>query len=424
VFDSNGNESQHAIVNVPENEFITGASANFDINISASEINFGTGNYLSARLVQNNQPGVQWNSPPVPIVKSPIVTISPASVAIPCGSQTPVTFTMSHNMPSGHPITYNWSYTGWQLVSSTSNSRTLKPTTYPPSNVTVTPVYNGVNQPTQTAVVTLAPFNMAGGIQGSNAICSGTAVYTLGTGGGGGFGNTNNGNTVIWGISDPTVLSIVNQTNTSVTLMYQSDGDAVLTATITNPCNQTTQRTKALRAGAPEPIGLDGPTVVAPSHVVWYHVVNPSNNSNYSWAIPIDWQQGPGGGSSIWVKPLCVNCDGYITVNSSNDCGSETASLYVVSQHGGGGSPKSGTNSYKIHPNPAEDILNISFTNDLTEGAYDISAKVYNLRGEVVKSISFLEANSEVNVSDLEKGVYILKINFGEVVETHQIIIK
>lgn len=70
VFNSSGGRTDYDITDVPESEFITGASKNYNFDIQASEIDFGNGNYLSALLKQDNQPGAEWESQHISITKN------------------------------------------------------------------------------------------------------------------------------------------------------------------------------------------------------------------------------------------------------------------------------------------------------------------------------------------------------------------
>ena len=58
----------------------------------------------------------------------------------------------------------------------------------------------------------------------------------------------------------------------------------------------------------------------------------------------------------------------------------------------------------KVYPNPSSSVININGLNDFA----NLEVTIINLQGQVVKSI----ANSlEINVKDVESGVYFLNIN-------------
>lgn len=183
------------------------SNQNWDFN--ATDFDFSAGNYLVVTLQQNNSPGTKWTSNSIPVVKSPTYTITQDQTSNQCGSKTPVTFTVSSNAPNN---TYQWSFgSSWLLNSSstTSNTITLTPNTYPLGYINVTPTYNGVVQPYQIASVSLAPFTSTASITGSNCLCS-NATYSI-TG-------LEAGQTVAWSLSDTNIASLSNTTGAQTTL--------------------------------------------------------------------------------------------------------------------------------------------------------------------------------------------------------------
>lgn len=67
-----------------------------------------------------------------------------------------------------------------------------------------------------------------------------------------------------------------------------------------------------------------------------------------------------------------------------------------------------------IYPNPAKDMLKIDNVNNA-----DIY--IYNTIGQMVKKFNNVVGNTEINVSDLNNGVYIVRIQKGESVHTKKI---
>lgn len=68
-------------------------------------------------------------------------------------------------------------------------------------------------------------------------------------------------------------------------------------------------------------------------------------------------------------------------------------------------------NDFKIYPNPASESLTLILTKG--EGIKDTQVYIYNITGKLVKSLTFGEKGKglQIQISDLETGVYILKIN-------------
>lgn len=71
-----------------------------------------------------------------------------------------------------------------------------------------------------------------------------------------------------------------------------------------------------------------------------------------------------------------------------------------------------------IHPNPVSDQINIS-----VEDYKNASLEVYNLLGEVVKSENINSQNTQVNVSGLNNGTYIVRVLNGDKTATQKVVV-
>ena len=79
--------------------------------------------------------------------------------------------------------------------------------------------------------------------------------------------------------------------------------------------------------------------------------------------------------------------------------------------------PKTGINDLpikelKIFPNPAGDILNLDWYENLSSKMQELS--IINSEGKTVKEIHNFQTNSIINIEDLNSGLYILKLQFDE----------
>ncbi|HRX69439.1 MAG TPA: GEVED domain-containing protein, partial [Tenuifilaceae bacterium] len=63
--------------------------------------------------------------------------------------------------------------------------------------------------------------------------------------------------------------------------------------------------------------------------------------------------------------------------------------------------------SYMVYPNPANDYVNIS----LQGIRGDVSLRIYDLQGRLVKETMLNSLDSQIDVSDLSKGVYIISVD-------------
>ena len=189
VFNSSGGRTDHYISDVSESQFITGASNNYNFPIQASEIDFGNGNYLSALLKQNNSPGAEWESQHIPINKTPTFELLPTSLNLPCNDTSPRVFTVSNPPSINGTLTYNWQVgNGWEYegnavsnFTTSTNSVALVPTSFPPSNVKVIPVLNGIpSYPQLTSTVSMGAYNPSNLITGLDSFCNtSSATYSV-----------------------------------------------------------------------------------------------------------------------------------------------------------------------------------------------------------------------------------------------------
>ncbi|MFA5640009.1 MAG: T9SS type A sorting domain-containing protein [Bacteroidales bacterium] len=67
-----------------------------------------------------------------------------------------------------------------------------------------------------------------------------------------------------------------------------------------------------------------------------------------------------------------------------------------------------------IYPNPAKDILYI-------DNAENADIYIYNTIGQIVKKVTNVLDKSEINISDLNNGMYIVRIQRGQSVQTQKI---
>lgn len=78
---------------------------------------------------------------------------------------------------------------------------------------------------------------------------------------------------------------------------------------------------------------------------------------------------------------------------------------------------KIATNQLSIYPNPAGDILNVSYANGETN-----DLQIFNLAGQKVLEQSKITGSKKLNISQLEKGMYILTIKSAAGVQSQKFI--
>lgn len=74
--------------------------------------------------------------------------------------------------------------------------------------------------------------------------------------------------------------------------------------------------------------------------------------------------------------------------------------------------------SFSVYPNPVQDVVTVSGV------AGDVEINIYDITGAIVSSSNSSEATTNVDVSNLVSGVYILKVKSGDSVYVQQIVKK
>ena len=62
-------------------------------------------------------------------------------------------------------------------------------------------------------------------------------------------------------------------------------------------------------------------------------------------------------------------------------------------------------NNFKIYPNPASSEINI------ISRMKKADVKIYDMTGRCVKDVRICDDNTRINISDIEKGLYLININ-------------
>jgi hypothetical protein len=73
-------------------------------------------------------------------------------------------------------------------------------------------------------------------------------------------------------------------------------------------------------------------------------------------------------------------------------------------------------NSFTAYPNPVKDVLNLSFTENISQVA------VYNLLGQKVLVMDMNATKGQVDMANLATGTYLVKVNTENAVKTIKVI--
>ncbi|WMI66848.1 T9SS type A sorting domain-containing protein [Aestuariibaculum sp. YM273] len=415
-------------------------------NIQASQIQASG----SSILLEFSEGGYTYKSCEYPLIKipTPEFNLQPTSVSFGCGSISSRAFTAVNVYNSPGAVSYNWNVgTGWKqngtpvngTFTTTTNSITLEPVSGSvlPSNVTMTATLNGVVYPPKTTTISRSAMSQTiTAISGPSTICSGNTNYNFGT------ENVLPGQTVTWSLSNSSVASLSNTSNTGVTLNLIGSGEVTLTATISNDCGQSYSKTKKIFGGSPPFFNVARGTAQSETcdtkyHYVPFTIANKSPLLTYSINV-----YGNNSGSFAYFTN-----DGFVleftdtyndwatfTVTASNSCGSRTVlhEVYIDDcsslPYGSSSSNKSMDKNtiLSIYPNPSSSTINLNLNETLINLERDeqIKASIYNTQGIEKQKINIKNNYTPVNISKLPKGLYILIVDLGYKTESHMISIE
>ena len=73
-----------------------------------------------------------------------------------------------------------------------------------------------------------------------------------------------------------------------------------------------------------------------------------------------------------------------------------------------------------LYPNPVSDHLTIEFKHYKQQV---IEMEIFDLTGRMIEQVQLLQKSTTINLEDLETGLYFVKLQYGQVVETHKIFV-
>ena len=77
-------------------------------------------------------------------------------------------------------------------------------------------------------------------------------------------------------------------------------------------------------------------------------------------------------------------------------------------------------NGIKIFPNPANEILNITFPDNYT----DTKFLLYDINGKIIKNVSYTNSdNLSIDLSDISKGIYFLKLIYNKSTVVRKVVV-
>ncbi|OQX98446.1 MAG: hypothetical protein B6I20_11070 [Bacteroidetes bacterium 4572_117] len=227
---------------------------------------------------------------------------------------------------------------------------------------------------------------------------------------------TEESGTYSWRVDDGEIVSGGNTDN--IVVNWDEWGQRKVHLTITNLCGSYPAETLVV-----EPSELNLILEISPSNTTTTWLVTNSSGDTIS--------EGTVQASSLKsVISICLNSDSYsfkisseeacttcrfqLTNASTNQVVSEGNYSSIQENENIELSPTEGYATFNVYPNPTKTDLNIEAN---FSGAYENAVfSIYNIKGELVVPKNPLNGRTTINISELRKGYYILKIesDYGE----------
>lgn len=265
-------------------------------------------------------------------------------------------------------------------------------------------------------------------INGDNVICNSSTNYTYT------ITNLVAGSTVNWSVSTNSLI-LVSSNNTSITVKPINStykGNATITANIEGIIT-----IKTIWIGKPSfnisRASSQEETCDTKYHYIKYVIGNSQPLETYTIQTFTNGITASFAANNRIIFNVPRNYTGLLefTVKGTNICGLTSFFMEDIINNVCGttatlNNSTSTAITFKVYPNPTEDIVNIDLINqnDQPEKVATISGELFDLMGQSKLKIEIINNKASFSVNGLEKGVYVLKIIVNNQIENHQIIVE
>jgi len=321
-------------------------------------------------------------------------------------------------------VTLTWSASPGATSYKVCNSTTSPSTTYTTSNLYYTfsglslgSTYNfyiiavGAGGSSNRSNITTSTLSLPV-ISGSPTVCSTGQIFTV--------NNFPTSGYLQWNYSSNLTKS--NISSNSAMFYANGSGTGWVEASVNSVCGTDSAQRVSVVVGTPTP------TITAKAHLVdgepitYLFTATPYSNATYSWYVNNTLQDELGNTFDLYVP-----CRHTATVKCSltNTCGTST---FSNSSTKAGSCTKGST--YSVSPNPVSTDLTIresheqSTSRAFVESSPIYLVQIYDRFGTLVLQRSYPQGTLEVreSIANLPRGVYVVKINEGELQESATII--
>ncbi len=279
---------------------------------------------------------------------------------------------------------YHWEPASMLTNANIANPQTVSLTANQTFTLTVTDNTTGCTS-TDDVIITVSTSVLTVNINPSvTSVCSGQQVQ-LNTQVSGGSGSY----TYVWasnptGFTSTTSNPTVNPTANTTYLLTVTDGSTQGTSSVNITVLPVAQASFAYAA-----------------NLLSVNFTNSSTNaSTYYWTF------GDGTFSTMSNPSHTYVADGdyVVTLVATNSCGSDTIQQTIHVE--ASGIDANVLTNINVYPNPANEIINVEFENELASNIV-----VYSIDGKEILSKTFMDKVCSLDISSLEKGAYLLRIS-------------
>lgn len=230
-----------------------------------------------------------------------------------------------------------------------------------------------------------------------------------------------------WSFNTTTASITSGQGTNAVTAAFQpAFATGILSVNASNGCGTSANRTLTINAKPATPSSITGVATFCPTQTNSYSTIPVTGATSYTWTAPTGSVIAAGSNSatnSLTTAATSVNITfgtvaGSVRVKANNTCGSSSLASLAVTQNCAARTapvePSSLSSSLTIAPNPATDILHLSYTATIANPGqltiHDATGKtVHMMNVKLVVGIN----SWEVPITSLAPGRYTVAIVMG-----------
>jgi len=364
-----------------------GSSANIQANGPVSNYTWSTGSNNQSITVSPNSTNVFSV-----VATNSIGCKSTASVTLPV-SPLPnvVAFSASQSVCVGGSITLNAAGAASYTWSTGANGPNTIET--PSINTTYSVVGSNTAGCTNTAIVSISVSEPLFSVSSNTSVCGNNPV-SLSVNGPANY-------SYLWSNGSPFG---------SITVTLSTSSVFSVTATDPNSCTKTLT-VSVVQNPLPNVNASATRTNICRNEA---ETLTASGASTYSWSTS-------GTGSSIVITPNNTGTFVYsVTGTDANNCSNTTTVTIKVYACVGLTELEFGEFPVNLYPNPAQNELYLS----LSKISESIDLQIFNQIGQIVMTKTILEKETEIDMSEMASGVYLLRVSVNEEVKFQKKIVK